>query len=755
MKPKLLLLWAGLSACLLTAQTAPAPESRAMFANAPEVIEWNAPTMTLLSDEPVEYGFISTDPSLGVERLFSDQLPTGMGGRLFRGHNSIPSFLNGRYFFRLNSAKPHTFKCEKSGEAIALVFEADKDAYDALRQQGFVRKAKAVTYKQYEMFPCREMRVLTKQIVEGERITLPARTALAGVKPPCREQGGEVLPSGIILSKQWPPRIDPKSNEPMPVPYLQKRPEVVYIDLGRQLFIDDFLVEKTNLTREFHTPQKYEGNPVLKPETELERKSRFGDRPVAAPLGGSIWWNSDKQVFEMWYEAGHVSNLAYAFSKDGLKWERPNLDLVPGTNKIIEEAPDSWSVVRDLRDPDASKRYKMVMRPPDMDTGHSLAYTSADGTNWKLASEGGRSGDRVTFFYNPVRKKWVMSLRWFLEGGPGRSRAYVESDDFLQGANWLPSEPVFWARTDKLDKQILTAADLDPKAAEHSKRFLDKDGNYNFEPQLYNIDTAAYESIFVSFFQIFYGPENSYYATLGLGKITGLNFAYSRDGFHWDRPDRNLALVSTRKPGDWDRGYVQSVGNLCAIRGDKLLIYYTAFAGNPDRPWDPKVERDIFDSAMHDEGAMGVAFLRRDGFASLNADKGGELTTRPIVFSGKHLFVNVEAPKGKLLAQVCDAQGNPIAPFTFENCEPVSGDTTMTQVKWKGGSDLSKLAQRAVRVQFKLEDAKFYAFWVSRDDSGRSDGYVAGGGPGFTCDMDTVGKAAYEAEQALSESIKK
>lgn len=49
---------------------------------------------------------------------------------------------------------------------------------------------------------------------------------------------------------------------------------------------------------------------------------------------------------------------------------------------------------------------------------------------------------------------------------------------------------------------------------------------------------------------------------------------------------------------------------------------------------------------------------------------------------------------------------------------------------------------------FKLTNGKFYAFWVSRDSSGRRDGYVAGGGLDFTCDIDTVGKASLDSEAA-------
>ena len=51
---------------------------------------------------------------------------------------------------------------------------------------------------------------------------------------------GETLYNGIKLPEQWPPRVDKLTREPMPVPYLENPPEVIVIDVGRQLFVDDF-----------------------------------------------------------------------------------------------------------------------------------------------------------------------------------------------------------------------------------------------------------------------------------------------------------------------------------------------------------------------------------------------------------------------------------------------------------------------------------------------------------------------------------
>src|SRR5262249_36157177 len=143
-------------------------------------------------------------------------------------------------------------------------------------------------------------------------------------------------------------------------------------------------------------------------------------------------------------------------------------------------------------------------------------------------------------------------------------------------------------------------------------------------------------------------------------------------------------------------------------------------------------------STASGECTTGLAVLRRDGFASLDAGRdGGTVTTRTVRFSGKHLFVNLAATEGSLRAEVLDEKGEPIAPFTKENCIPAKGDRTLLGVSWRGAEDLSAVAGKPVRLRFHLTNGRLYAFWVSPEKSGASHGYVAAGGPGFTGPTDT------------------
>lgn len=49
------------------------------------------------------------------------------------------------------------------------------------------------------------------------------------------------LYNGIVLPEQWPPRYaEPDTAAVMPVPYLENKPSVIPVNVGRQLFVDNF-----------------------------------------------------------------------------------------------------------------------------------------------------------------------------------------------------------------------------------------------------------------------------------------------------------------------------------------------------------------------------------------------------------------------------------------------------------------------------------------------------------------------------------
>jgi hypothetical protein len=238
-------------------------------------------------------------------------------------------------------------------------------------------------------------------------------------------------------------------------------------------------------------------------------------------------------------------------------------------------------------------------------------------------------------------------------------------------------------------------------------------------------------------FTIHRGPNNQIAKFGGFPKITDMNLGYSRDGFHFFRPDRRPFIASTNKIGDWDRGYIHAVGGGCLVVGDSLYFYYSAWSG-----FSPKLKND-----MYAGGSMGLAVLRRDGFASLNADEEGYLITRPVIFKGRYMFVNVDDKKGQLQIEVLDENYRIIKPFDRENCRIISVNNTIQEITWKKGNDLAVLKGKKVRFKFYLKNGSLYSFWVTPDKLGASYGYAGAGGPGLNGNKDTEGKRAYNIKR--------
>jgi hypothetical protein len=109
------------------------------------------------------------------------------------------------------------------------------------------------------------------------------------------------------LQSPWPPfrrRLERELEFP---PYLQKPPAVIPIDVGRQLFVDDFLIEESNLDRSYHSASYIEGNPVLAPATEWDKRdvpprSRAGRRGRQRCRSATgVWFDPVDRRFKIWY----------------------------------------------------------------------------------------------------------------------------------------------------------------------------------------------------------------------------------------------------------------------------------------------------------------------------------------------------------------------------------------------------------------------------------------------------------------------
>src|SRR6266511_5179677 len=397
--------------------------------------------------------------------------------------------------------------------------------------------------------------------------------------------GTEVLYNGIRLPTPWPPYRQQLDRQLAFPPYLQHPPAVIPIDVGRQLFVDDFLIEECELDRSYHSASYIARNPILQPATEWDRRHEPSDRthqpprPTAMPFSEGVWFDPSDRRFKLWYTAGYGRVTCYAESSDGIEWVRPPLDVVPGTNIVLNEVRDSTTVWLDHEEPNPQLRYKMLIFMQNI--RHLRRYVSPDGIHWIPAGLGGPSGDRSTMFYNPFRKVWVYSLRepQELQRYVGRHRRYIESKEFCTLTPWTTDQAVGWVAADELDRPRI---------------------DINYQPELYNLDCVAYESVVLGLFSMFFGdPDNRQ-------KPNHILVGFSRDGFHWSRPSRNPFIGVSERPGDWNWSNVQSAGGCCLVMGDRLYLYVSGRAGVPG-------------TLSAGVCSTGLATLRRDGFVSLDA----------------------------------------------------------------------------------------------------------------------------------------
>lgn len=521
----------------------------------------------------------------------------------------------------------------------------------------------------------------------------------------------ETLYNGIRLPDNWPETSPPPSGLEADIPYLRHPPEAIDVTLGRQLFVDSFLIDRTDLQPTYHKAKKHPQNPILKPETYWEVSETL---PVACPKSGGVWWDEKARCYRMWYEAGWLNRLAYAESADGIHWERPALNPGTGDNLLFTDQPtiqilkpdgffeecatealrmDSTSV---WIDPDGapSQRYKLFLRPPtppENGTPYAPAIvgTSPDGIHWENLRFTPQIGDRSTVFYNPFRKKWVYSIRAYWKS---RSRLYRECDDLLEGAVWKPEEAVHWLAADSMDHR----------------------NPYTQCPiSLYNTDIIAYESILLGMFEAWYGPDNRECLKTGHPKHTGLIPMYSRDGYHFSRPNREPLICGDECA--WDKGYIQSVTGGLIVHKDELWLYYIGFSGDSNTITDSELT-----NGMYANGATGIAILRRDGFVSMDSDAGGFLLTKALtVRSGEFLFVNFA---GSMTVEIITEGGK------RHFSRPICCDSTCHRVLFDDFS-ISKLCGTHFRICFHLQHGQLYAFWLSRSPEGESNGYPGAGMP--------------------------
>lgn len=532
------------------------------------------------------------------------------------------------------------------------------------------------------------------------------------IVPDKPEEDPNMLYNGISLPAQWPPQRNYASDvrRGMTPFYLNQKPGVVKIDVGRQLFVDNFLIAYTTLKRVFHYPEYHAGNPILVPDKTWEKQGANGG--FAAPFSDGVWYDETDNKFKMWYMAGGGSYATkgagitcYAESVDGITWTKPDLNVIQGTNIVRQGfVRDASTVWMDKQETNASRRYKMFEVSGGAGNWQYHYLTSSDGKAWRdNSTPSGAITDRSTVYKNPYRNVWVWSMRHNIRlSGAAytiRARDYMENPDPSAG--------------NKAAKAELSAFWFGPWPNELRHPIYHNDDG---SPGIYNQDATPYESIMLGMFSVWQGPENDVCNRDGVIKRNQIMLGYSRDGYSWLREDMNPFLAVDDNVSAWNNGNLQSAVGSPLIVGDKLYFYLSG-------------RRLVNGSEIV---STGLATLRRDGFASMSGT--GELMTETLKFKGEYFFINADV-RGSLKVEILDKSGKVIPGFSKDDCKAVTGDGVKMQVEWNNNASLKSLAGQNIRVKFYLTDGDIYAFWISDGKSGESRGYTAGGGP----DLDKSG----------------
>lgn len=506
-----------------------------------------------------------------------------------------------------------------------------------------------------------------------------------------RYTGSFTPPASFSHSHQAEPRPENKPNGPVPL-FAADRDPSAPLPLGsrKHVLIDDAIIDtQSNIAFRPQPPQ-------VREITDFQNTRAWEPTPrlgSTIPDITTVWdeGNELRMIYTntgMWGGKKHAH--AIATSKDGLHWEKPVLGLFSwegerGTNIVLDVAGQG-ALIKDSNPAAADdERYKMLLW--SYYHGYYL-WTSPDGVHFKRNETVGFPFDTdgsTTFFWDDQRGVYQAYFRAVSENAATRRRAgHAVIPDLFQP--W-PFKPVEWPWIDDL---VLA------RPARGELPILDTGG------QVYRFKAHKYEwapDTYVAF------PWRYVFET---NVRPGSFLMVSRDGANWTRYEDPYYF-----PGGWKFGGREVLEALMehgiVRRGDKLWQYGTVrFTEHGGALYGGQE----FEGGIHDR--LLRLTQRLDGFVAVapaDTTKGaGSFVTKPFIFEGSRLELNIDATKGVARFELQDAEGRPLPGFALADSMPVRVDSTAATAAWKPGSNLASLAGRPVRLKVELNDAKLYAF---------------------------------------------
>lgn len=444
----------------------------------------------------------------------------------------------------------------------------------------------------------------------------------------------------------------------------------------RELFVDSLLIEKLDGVRlKLHEPR-----PAGVAVTY--------DGPADARFCFYTTVIKDGDTYRMYYR-GHPGDdwtdsvTCYAESTDGKTWTKPELGLVEvhGTrrNNAILPTGEAFGPFLDGRPGIAAdERFKGNMNA----RGGQMGYVSGDGIHWrKLQDElllrstlPNHFDSQNVMFWSEVEQCYLVYARHMVGGR--RATARATSDDFLH-----------WS-----DFTLMTYRDTQ-STTPSQHLYTNQTQPYFRAPHIYIALPGRFQA-------------GRRVLTDEQAEAVGV---HSGGGGVRDVAD-GVFLTSRAGSTLYDFTFRESfVRPGIGLRNWTSRNNYPACGVVPTGPHEMSiyVQRHYGQETAFLERMT----LRTDGFVSVHAPfKGGEVVTRPITFSGTQLVLNCStSAAGSLRAEIQDAAGRPLPGFALADCPAIIGDDIDRVVQWTGGSDLSPLAGKPVRLRFELKDADLYS----------------------------------------------
>jgi hypothetical protein len=435
------------------------------------------------------------------------------------------------------------------------------------------------------------------------------------------------------------------------------------IDIGsrRELFVDDHLVARL------------EGASLQLHKPEAKDVAITCDAPWEGNTSAYVTLFQDGDRYRMYYRGSHTNEEkksmhpevgCYAESRDGLKWEKPQLGLhaFNGStqNNIVwaTQGGHNFTPFKDMNpkcEPDA--RYKAFARGSATIDGKKksglLALKSEDGIRWsKLREEpvitAGAFDSQNLAYWDAERREY--RAYWRIFSNKVRAIRTATSKDFI---HWEQQADLKYV--DSPDEHLYTNAIMPYARAPH---------------------------LFIGFPTRFQ-PSHQQVEPI---------FMTSRDGVLFRRWAEPLIPITAPKDRDGNRSNYMTWGLLQLPGNDREMSVYATeayYAGPGSR-----VRRFAF---------------RVDGFVSVHAPAKGALVTKPLRFAGKELELNLVSRGDGVRVELQDADGKAIKGFTLDDCVPMKGDEIKQVVKWQGGSNVNPLTGKAVKMRVELNDADVYS----------------------------------------------